>query len=1549
MKRAKVLRRLGVGLLSGIALASFCAACKDENEPPKPIEFTFNETLVANYDEPYDPKIAVGEDVSIVSVTLVDQNGVPVVLDETYKFIPQSIGSYYYKIVLLYNGTEVEYSKEILVNDLIAPTVLKGVEDKTAELGIYTNFEADVSEIEVTDNNANMIGQISKRVTKIAKGNSTQTRESGFDEYLFGELGEYTITVEVKDISGNASYTEYKINAVDTTKPVVVVHSLNYAWTDGNGQITLPVASVQDISSCTIDTRVLKGETSLPITNGKINASVGDELAVTYTVTDASQNQTVKSVLVKVLEKGKLIDSTDDNLHELFSAGQGIIESDDGISFINETASDTLFWKDGAYTFDSVKEFAGLAFEITNRKYFDVECLLTAKNGKTTKCVGSFIVPAKAETETKQTFVIDLTKSGLESVDGWELAFNSNGALNLNINDIYFTSFAEPYITVDAIEEYKKGENLAYTVHQNGNEIYETKVTVTKDSHTLATLQEGEEYTFANAGAYTVNFAFDLGNKIYTAQKNITVKNEGYSVTLGGQFTGGKVGEEYTVPVTADSALRVSVIAPSGAAVAMSGNKFTPDEAGVYIVKYLVSDAETVSYTLYVESASEINFERDSAFNYTTVYNGGFEAVKDRNYASEGTTSAKATIPAGERVGGTFAQSLAINGEANYVSFNAYANLSGTIKLGIVVATKHPITQVVSETVYESGMISVNKGANELGFVLGASAATLLKNFNVSEIYVKNTSEYDNIIYLDNVRFSNKTTVTESEIFRTDIASVYGETNQEIIIPQLIKCDTKLFNEIKVTLETDAGGVLLNATQLEKINLAGYTPNTYIIRYKATTISNATYEKEIPLILSKELVTGELSLGDYFVSEEIELPAPILQSDVYDETTISEAKVNKYYRISTGSEWIDANGVLSFNATDYVDVKYTVEVAGATKLVLYGQTYIHEAGVHIDFEKWSGGDYFGVPDTTPEDGVRATFSEDWAYDGKYSVKNLDYRNNTAGKIVYANGFDFGFEANAMVFWAYAPADGIKEMWFQFTARENGVTNTYQTYFTLKKGVNKFVLQNIYKYDRNIKEFDRTKPCTISSCREIAWEIPKNQLWYFDNISFVNLGNVEYPAIDGKDFTVDTGLTLAKPRLTNMSMVAFTQQDIEKATYTVSYKLDGLPVTRMFAKDEQEINLMLPRGTYDITITCKVASSVFTKTQTVCVRGFECEFIEPRSGLTVGETYEMALPTSPDESVTMNAYYRKQGATEWTAFTCENGYASVSIAEIGMYEIKLTATKGAITEENVYEIFVRDSNTISDFELENNGSHFGGEIAEAFINNAQISDEWSYDGRYSLKISSGGSNTLAMLNYRDAEDPTKPKPLDGSYNAIMVWISAEKEIPDRWVGIGDGSGTKYYSSACGYVTLKPGVHLYTFVFPQSVSSLATLEFNTKASSPFYVDQIKLCQISVEEITIPEKAVSGTPFQIELPEATVMGEAKPVTIAYKEANAEEYTTVSAENGVCTVTPVQGGELSVQIQIEIFDGVFATYCEYKIEVSILPADNYAEDIEWGTLPTA
>lgn len=904
-------------------------------------------------------------------------------------------------------------------------------------------------------------------------------------------------------------------------------------------------------------------------------------------------------------------------------------------------------------------------------------------------------------------------------------------------------------------------------------------------------------------------------------------------------------------------------------------------------------------------TANEIDFEDEAFFNFANIIGGGLSRNENAKFVSQGNVSARAELSAKVKSGVVFANPLTVKNRANYVTADIYSESEGNIAIELL----------AGNTAYHSGTLKLVRGWNQIGFVAGG-VNNDLQNKQITGIMISNGEKYGNRVYLDNVNFVQISAASDELIF-SDVAERETERMLAFIVPNVIGCDLKLIDGISVTI---GGGELekIDCSIGEEVNPGDIAAGDYEISYTVTDVFGAVHEKTVALHVKPRALYGEIRLSDYRAGESFVLPDPVIGSETFTAAELENAEVRKYYKEKGGAEWIEAQGKIGFSKLTDIEIRYTVTL-GEKKILLGAETFIHANGVHIDFEKYSGGDYLGWGRNYggENDKYPSYVSTDWSHDGTHSVylnANPNYI-NSSGIILGEQGeeypsFELGLKADAVILWIYSEADRhTNSIWI-----DNYDWKWATGELNIKKGEHRYVIP----LSREIERIKR-----------ITFETNKLESFYFDSISFVRLAEIDFPDIDGREYY--RSVEVQKPALKNASELAFTKAEIAAAKYTVT----AGGTEYRFGADKIEIELA--PGEYKVTFCVEIAGIRFTAEKSIRVRAVNCTFIAPRTAYESGKAYEIELPSANEEGIIFEAFVRKAGAEDWQKLPIKDGAAELILSASGNYELKIRAAHGEAYEEEIYPILVRSENTIADFEMEEDGTHHGARNLSSGNTTAAISSEWAYDGNYSVKMTTTYSADWAGIKFYDENDPAGALKFSKPVNAIGVRIYASRNLNDRQLEVLTSAG---WVSAQA-IDVKAGEGLYTFVLKKAVTEIKAISFYVESGKPMYVDTIRALTLNVSAPTIRETAYVNEEFSFAAPSLAELPENAELSVKYKIAGEESYTSAEQTNGKYVFRFDRAA--MVEIVIEIVSPEYTKKFVYSVRVIEKAQDPSVGDIDW------
>lgn len=455
MKKRSRLISIIFALVVVIVAAFALVACNSGNNSPlTDADYTVQADTTIEAGEKFTPSIEAKNGATIKRVVLTNRDGKEVALGDDMSFTATMLGVYTYKVTFEKGGATKEVSFTVTARDSVAPVVTKKVADKTGvEIGYYDNFAADASELEVSDNSDDA-SHLSVSVKKITFGDSVFT--SIGDGFFFENIGEYTVTLEVADRSGNATETDYKITTTDTTAPVIKSMKPSFAWI--NDTVAIKTPEVYEIGDYTLAATVKKNNVELPVTDFTFVPDEIGEYVVTYVATDASGNVSQPlSAIVNVIASGTVAD---------FNSGaeEAFWELDGSEKYTDEGEMIVYGVGGGSIKRESISKdwsaFKTLNIEVNNYKANSPVLRLSIEHHGFVADICDFGVTPAASTDLSPASVVtsflsvDITKYGigLSSVDSIKLTAVTKGAYKFGFKSISLSAAAPSSTSKPAVD-----------------------------------------------------------------------------------------------------------------------------------------------------------------------------------------------------------------------------------------------------------------------------------------------------------------------------------------------------------------------------------------------------------------------------------------------------------------------------------------------------------------------------------------------------------------------------------------------------------------------------------------------------------------------------------------------------------------------------------------------------------------------------------------------------------------------------------------------------------------------------------------------------------------------------------------------------------------------------------------------------------------------------------------------------------------------------------------------------------------------------------------
>ncbi len=353
-------------------------------------------------------------------------------------FTPDVTGEYTYVVRFrqAVDGGVKEAEEKITVKavDTTAP-VISAIAGKQVEIGEYNQLAEDLAGITVTDNCAQYVNVYAESVVY---GGETTLLSKDVQSLTLSSVGEYTINVVAEDFSGNKARASYKLNATDTTAPIIHAPSVAIAWAE-NGKVTLPMLNVIDAGQYTVETTLRNSAgTEISINeDNTANLSAG-VYTIEYLVSDASNNEASKTIKFIVNQTGVISDFNEAGEDELWTAYGLRIENGALGVYDKRSSTATLQYTEG-FTVGDWSTYVSFDAEIKNNRgaYLFVTPHFYV-NGAWVETATQTLKANELKTVKVYLSDYDITK-----VDGVKFVLNCDGGVDALVNSVNVSKTAD--------------------------------------------------------------------------------------------------------------------------------------------------------------------------------------------------------------------------------------------------------------------------------------------------------------------------------------------------------------------------------------------------------------------------------------------------------------------------------------------------------------------------------------------------------------------------------------------------------------------------------------------------------------------------------------------------------------------------------------------------------------------------------------------------------------------------------------------------------------------------------------------------------------------------------------------------------------------------------------------------------------------------------------------------------------------------------------------------------------------------------------------------
>jgi len=900
---------------------------------------------------------------------------------------------------------------------------------------------------------------------------------------------------------------------------------------------------------------------------------------------------------------------------------------------------------------------------------------------------------------------------------------------------------------------------------------------------------------------------------------------------------------------------------------------------------------------------NRFDFEND-AKDYIFIGNG-FEVNKNSSYVSCGESSLKTTLYAGEIAGFSLVEPYG-NGEYNFVNLTVFSSKNALLSFNLKYGDKTG----------EAFSVSIKRGVNEISLFTGE---TISDDF--VGLIVRNLSKAGVEIYLDNLRFSSVTEFSDDYIFGS-VSDIAVEKGYDYTLEKATKCSSSVIDKYTIQIINGADDTVLSEIYGGgKVNFgdeAFVGVDEIKIKHIVTDVLGGKHE----VLQSCSVTDGvkyTVKMPYCYYGEKIYFPEV---KDIND----AEVTVRKYYKEEGAKYWKAVNDAVVIYKNTYFDVLYSIiDNATGKVTVINDKVYLRNRNTQVDFEIHPDGEHLGYYETTinnsyaPED-----VSSVWSYDGRYSLHIPANFTWDSGLVLYFkdtvrdNSLVFDKPVDTVIFHSYAEKTmGSHYLWVA------GTDNVWhQADITVKEG------EQFHVVDLG---------CSFDKITKMSFGAKRYFDYYVDAISFITSAELGVAPV-GSGYTVEDAVVIKKPVLKNYSDVVFTSDEVKNAIY--SYKIVG---DNDFVKSGEftgnEFEAKFDKGSYTITYTVIIGSRKYVLSDEFEITYFNISFEDIPTAYELNSEYEWNLPETEDSAVVLKAYIREFGG-EWSELSISGDVAKYTFEKIGRYEIKFTGTKGDVTEERVYKVNVRDSSFIGDFEKSDNNPQYGGEhfgYGNGAPRDAHVSDEWSYDGEYSLKVDAFYAGSWTTIQYYGGYNNGKPDSslnLKKAYEYVTFVIYSDHEVKNWQICFADENRKWIYTDV---FDIKQGEFRYVLKLGSPIERVSCFSFKVDVTNitDFYIDAIRFTDMP--ELAINNMATENTDTFIVPPAV----EDCEVVVEIKRTDAEEYTALPKKDGKFVLN-VSAGDYLIKCVYD-FGGTKIEKV-YEIKVVDILDDNKRQDIEWS-----
>lgn len=891
-----------------------------------------------------------------------------------------------------------------------------------------------------------------------------------------------------------------------------------------------------------------------------------------------------------------------------------------------------------------------------------------------------------------------------------------------------------------------------------------------------------------------------------------------------------------------------------------------------------------------VETASDLQIPDESELT------GAFKGVYALN-AVEGVTE-------------DFETAMTLPSGVNAITYDVFSSVNASVTIGLTFGGK---------TVYSRR--EMNVGWNSFTRLVAVEGADLTQEF--TGVSIINEENYPVTLCVNNANATNVTSIAQSayaDLSSNTFAIAYGE---EFMIPNPFKAGASYYSNVAVTLQGSSAEYAIGDSLVANEN--GLASGNYKIIYSYDDAFGQAKTLTYTLNVEKKVLAVDVSMPVLFMSGATELPDPTLSSDVYTNTQLKTAKIEKFYKESGKYTWIDGSETFTPVKSKTYDIRYVVTIYGNRREVDL-QKYVHKSKNVIDFEPEDGAGvhslrvvYGGAENGTDygtqqskylyDGGIHGWQSSpkdywfkqttDWSKSGSTSLVGTAQYEGPLGIVIRPLMVtDEGERINAVSFWLKSdkPVSGAYIQLASFESKEGNPDELAASIkypwapawpeterFDIKAGEHFYT---VYMQDnvtvRSIGSF-----CIVGS---------KGATYYIDDIEFSYINRLSISEVDYEDsYDVSKAYKLEKPVLTSE---LFSESELANAKWSVKYTVNGGNEKEL--KADSKGNFALPateNGEIALTWYATV-NGVTVKTSDSFIYGIVQFETNTPYVVNQGNTLVLSMPESSFTLDSVKVEYKFFEDSEWVELTEEGGYFSFVAEKQGQYNVRYSVSSnletGAIYGEKIDNVYVPEKGVLFTFE-DKDPRQGAGHFAEnplyhgAVVVEKEDGTHWmqikkvgdSFDGLAFATPYDLGVNTtkLAFDVYSNEAQPIYIHftTTEGCYELTKYMIPKGESVVEIDFAEYGATNIRYVKSLYFYLHFGNG---YT-------------------NTAFFVDNIRLVNEMTMESNVPSVATSTsvtfTPkvdFSVRSPED--FDSSVTISASFREKGATSWSAMTSNNG-------------------------------------------------------